>query len=104
GANLLTVTVSQPGLQEAISSNNVLIEPFTVQRDQRPPDLVVSIDGVVYPSDPSPVTNVQDPALPFVSVRPRIEVRVEDDNPYQLLSDTSTVQVQFDGQPVSFAS
>ncbi len=100
GTNRLRVQVGQPGRVEPVTYNNVLLHPFTVWPDREPPALTVRIDGQSFPADPDPVRNVQDPAFPFVSARPVIEVLVEDANPYRPLQDSNVVQITFDREPV----
>lgn len=104
GSNRLTLSISQPGRPEATVFNNVLIRPFVVFRDQTPPVFTVLVDGVAYPSDPNPVVNLQDPALPFFPSRPVIEITIEDENAFRpLQGDTSVVTVHLDGQEVPFS-
>jgi hypothetical protein len=104
GSNLLTISISQPGLPEATVFNNVLIRPFVVFRDQTPPVFTVLVDGVAYPNDPNPVVNLQDPALPFFPSRPVVEITIEDENAFRpLQGDTTVVTVRLDGQEVPFS-
>jgi hypothetical protein len=101
GQNRLEVSIRQPDLEESTTTNNVVIRSFRVTRDDAPPDFDVTFDGEAFPHDPDPVVNLQDPALPFVSLRPMIEVYVSDENEYlPLREDTSTVELVLDGRTV----
>ncbi len=101
GENRLRIDIVQPGLVEPISVNNVAIIPFKVSGDANPPTFAVTIDGDAYPNDPDPVVNLQDPALPFVSARPEVEVAIEDDFAFPGYSvDSTTVRVFLDEMPV----
>jgi len=56
------------------------------------------------PPDPDPVTNLQDPSLPFVSITPTIEILVGDNSRYFPLADTSLTEVRLDGELIPFSS
>ncbi|MDX1741858.1 MAG: hypothetical protein R3178_11215, partial [Rhodothermales bacterium] len=101
GDNSLEVRLSQPGLVEPISFNNVLVWPFRVLRDTEAPTLDVLIDGEIFPPDPDPVVNLQDPALPFVPLNPVIEIVINDENEFLPLGqDTTIVRVRLDGREI----
>ena len=103
GSSRLQVTVRQPGLQEETTFNNVLIRPFLVLKDGIDPTFSVLIDGEAFPNDPNPVINLQDPSLPFVSIRPVVEITIEDENPFfALKGDTTIISVTLDDDPVPF--
>lgn len=104
GANVLTVTASQRNAPERITFNNTLVHNFFVEADRSAPMLDVLVDGRKLRPNPEPVTNLQDPSLPFVSTQPTIEILLADDNPYFPLSDTSLTEVYLDDRLVSFAS
>ncbi|WP_456428768.1 C25 family cysteine peptidase [Rhodocaloribacter sp.] len=103
GENRLQLTLRQPGLREGTVFNNVLLRTFVVRRDATPPTFEVMIDGETFPNDPNPVVNLQDPALPFVSAQPAIEILIEDDNPFLALKgDTTVVTVTLDDARIPF--
>jgi hypothetical protein len=93
GENRLRISLEQPGLVEPISANNIAILPFEVSGDETPPAFTVLVDGEALPHDPDPVVNLQDPALPFVSARPLIDIVVEDDFGFSDFDVDSTVVV-----------
>ena len=102
GENRLRISLEQPGLVEPISVNNVAILPFTVSGDESPPAFTVLVDGEALPHDPDPVVNLQDPALPFVSSRPLIDIIVEDDFGFSDFDvDSTVVEVSLDDEPVA---
>ena len=102
GLNRLRLTLEQPGVSERFTVNNVIVREFVVQNDTREPRLEISIDNEMLPADFEPVTNLQDPALPFVSAQPSIELTITDENTFQLLDDTSLVEIRLDGRLVPF--
>jgi hypothetical protein len=97
GANLLTVTAESDGPPERLSSNNTTVRNFTVRRDQTPPSVDILVNGRDLPPAPDPISNLQDPRLPFVSATPSFEILVRDDNPNFRLRDTSVVRVFLKG-------
>jgi hypothetical protein len=105
GTNRLRIEVQQPGLTEPITYNNVLLQSFVVRADRTAPSFAVMIDGDQYPSDPEPLSgrSLQDPTFPFVASQPTIEVRVDDENAFKQLTDSSVVQVTFNRQPISLS-
>lgn len=103
GRNQVEVHLVQAGQPEPLSYNNTLLTSFFVERDRVPPQHEVYIDGLSLPHDPNPVSNLQDPALPFVSGRPEIEVVIRDENTYQFLQDTTLAILTLDGRRISFA-
>ncbi|MEM9664060.1 MAG: C25 family cysteine peptidase [Bacteroidota bacterium] len=99
GQNRLLVAVDQGGPAEPVVFNNVVQRPFQIEADATPPSFLVQIDGEALPNDPLPISgrNLQDPAFPFISARPQIEVLVEDDNRFRVLDDTTLVEVRLAG-------
>jgi hypothetical protein len=97
GANVLSVTAESDGPTERLSSNNTAVRNFTVRRDQTPPSVDLLVNGRDLPPAPDPISNLQDPRLPFVSAAPSIEILVSDDNPNFRLRDTSVVRVFLKG-------
>ena len=91
GSNRLRIVVEQPGLVESITVNNVAFLAFVVTGDGTPPEFLVLVDGEALPHDPEPVMNLQDPALPFVSSQPEIDIVVSDDFAFFDFEDDSTV-------------
>ena len=104
GGNRLRIQLDQPGLEEPFALNNLLIKEFFVENDTDKPQLEVLIDSEMLPANPEPVRNLQDPALPFVNAQPTIEIILSDSNPFQLLTDTSLFQIEFDRVPISFSN
>ena len=104
GANRLRIELEQPGFEEPYTLNNLLIKEFVVENDTDKPRLEVFIDNEMLPANPEPVRNLQDPSLPFVNAQPTIEIVIADDNPFQLLADTSLFQIEFDRAPVLFSN
>ena len=104
GNNRLRIELEQPGFEEPFGLNNLLIREFFVQGDTEKPQVDVFIDNEMLPANPEPVRNLQDPALPFVNAQPNIEIILTDSNPFQLLTDTSLFQIEFDREPVPFTS
>ncbi|MEZ4702626.1 MAG: C25 family cysteine peptidase [Rhodothermales bacterium] len=103
GVNRLAIRLEQD-FTEPILLNNLLNATFVVRGDNAPPTFEVLVDDEALPNDPEPVRNLQDPALPFVSSQPTIQVTLRDENPFQPLDDTSYVRLQFDGRTVPFSS
>ncbi len=104
GSNSLRVRVDQASALESVTFNNFYRHPFTISGDATPPVYSIVIDGVVFPADPTPVRNIQDPAFPFVSARPTIEVSIDDENAFRPLTDSSVVQLTLDGKAVPLSS
>jgi len=104
GTNRLTAQIERSGAPEPIAYNNTLVSNFFVAADRQPPMLKVLVEGRELPPDPEPVTNLQDPSLPFVSVKPTIEVLVGDNSNYFPLADTSLTEVHLDGRLIPFSS
>ncbi len=103
GTNRIRIALDQPGVVEPFSLNNVLIREFVVLSDNEEPMLEVLIDSEMLPADFQPVQNLQDPALPFVSTQPTIELTITDDGAFQLLNDTSLVQLELDDVTIHFS-
>jgi len=104
GSDRLQLNLRQPDRQESTTFNNVLIRPFAVLRDATPPSFEVLLDGEAFPNDPDPVVNLQDPALPFVSTHPSVEISVEDENPFLTIKgDTTIVSATLDDEEIPFS-
>jgi hypothetical protein len=104
GANRLTAQIERSGAPEPIAYNNTLVGNFFVASDETPPTLKVLVEGRELPPDPEPVTNLQDPSLPFVSVTPTIEILVGDNSRYFPLADTGLTEVRLNGELIPFSS
>jgi len=103
GANRVTVRVEQE-YPDPVPLNNLLNSTFLVQSDNAAPTFEVLVDDEALPHDPNPVQNLQDPAIPFVSGQPTIQITIEDENTFLPIDDTSFVRLQFDGRSVPFSS
>ena len=96
--NLSILIEDFSGQPEYFSYNNLIEQPFVIAKDEREPSIDVTFDGRYIVSGE------------LVQPEPTIHIRLEDENPYLLLEDTSTVQllIQFpEGgtpRPVYFAS
>ena len=104
GENVLSVTIEQTGTSEPIPFNNTAVRNFAVRPDRDPPTLNVFADGKELRRNLEPVTNLQDPSLPFVSTQPTIEILLTDDNEYFPLSDTTLADVRLDERLIPFSS
>jgi len=93
GRNLLRVTTESDAQPEPVTTNNTAVRTLFVRADNTPPSLQVSVEGRELPPTPRPISDLQDPRLPFVPTQPTFDIQVADDNPYALLSDTSYVAV-----------
>ncbi len=102
GMNRIRIDLTQQGVTEPFTLNNVLIREFFVHTDNERPRLEILIDNEMLPSDFEPVSNLQDPMLPFVSSQPSIEIIISDEGAFQLLNDTSLVQLELDKKAVHF--
>ncbi|MEM8559208.1 MAG: C25 family cysteine peptidase, partial [Bacteroidota bacterium] len=100
GQNAIGAEVSQPALTEALTYNNTLIGNFRVAADQTEPVLRVMIDGTEIRNGPERVFNTQDPAIPFVSATPRVEVTLTDSNPFLRLDDPTAFTLTLNGETV----
>ncbi|WP_028567223.1 C25 family cysteine peptidase [Salisaeta longa] len=96
GRNQLAVR-AHTALAEARTFNNVAVRSFVVQSDARAPVVEVLVEGRALPFTPAALSNLQDPALPFVSTTPTFEIVAQDDNPYASLADTSLYTVAIKG-------
>ncbi len=96
GNNVLSGMAEQPGRTERVIYNNAFVGTFAVEPDRVRPVLELLVDGLRLENDPSPVVDLQNPELPFVSARPVIEVTVTDENPYLPLDDPSAFQITLD--------
>ena len=83
GPNSIYVNFNPNGDQpEQFTFNNFLIKSFFVKGDSRAPTMDVTFDNVhILNND-------------IVSAKPHIQIRLQSQSPYLLLTDTSTVQVQ----------
>ncbi len=93
-------------LDEASSPDDGLSDyalTFHVQGDATAPRYVITIDGDEFEPDDEPIANLQDPAFPFVSARPTIEIQVRDDNRFRALTDASVIQLSLNGKPISIS-
>ncbi len=103
GRNRLRIELAQPDIIEPFLLNNVLIREFVVLTDDQQPVMEVLIDNEMLPSDFEPVRNLQDPALPFVSSQPTIEINISDEGAFQLLTDTSLIELELDDVSIHFS-
>ena len=74
---------------ELLHTNNIFVQPFQVQRDNRNPLLDVSFDGL----------HIMDGDL--VSAKPEVVITLKDDNRFIAMTDTATIGLQVlypDGQ------
>ena len=103
GVNRLRIDLEQPDILERYTLNNVFVREFYVQNDTEEPHVEILIDNEMLPADFEPVTNLQDPALPFVSAQPSIEITITDENSFQPIDDTSYVQIRLDRRTIPFS-
>ncbi|HHP7240020.1 hypothetical protein, partial [Longibacter sp.] len=93
GATTLDGTASSPA-PERLTFNNTAIRNIRVLGDDAPPVLRVFSDGRELQARPeTDDLNLKDARLPFVSLRPTLEIRLEDENPFFAIDDTSHVEV-----------
>ena len=86
-----TVRSSAP---ERITFNNTAIRNVQIFPDDTPPQLRVFSEGREIQARPdADDLNLKDARLPFVSLRPTLEIRIEDENPFFAIDDTSHVDV-----------
>ncbi len=82
GDYTIAINLNLPeGVREKIDFNNFGIRSFTVQKDNKNPLLDVTFDGY----------HILDGDI--VAPEPLINITLEDDNPFLLLTDTSTLQL-----------
>ena len=103
GATLLTATATSPGTTERLTFNNTAVRNLRVQRDETPPVVRVFSDNRQIQARPDVDNlNLKDARLPFVPQQPTLEIRVEDDNPFFPIDDTSHVDLYLaEGLPTS---
>ncbi|MEM6645550.1 MAG: hypothetical protein AAF730_04780, partial [Bacteroidota bacterium] len=101
GANRLEVRLVNEDGFDLVPFNNVQTRTFTVRADATPPMFQVYLDDDTYPNDPEPVRNLQDPALPFLSAKPTIEIELSDENPFKAIDDADLLSIDFNGQMLS---
>ena len=93
GQTLLNATASIEA-PERLTFNNTGVRNFRVTTDQTPPRLRVFSDGRQLQARPAvDDLNLKDARLPFVSLQPTMEIRIEDENPFFAIDDTSNVDV-----------
>lgn len=103
GRHRLIVRATQPNRDESITFNNVRLGSVTIFNDQTPPRLEVYVENEMLPNDPNPVVNLQDPALPFVSSQPIIDILIEDENPFfSLREDTTVISVTLNDRLIPY--
>lgn len=103
GTHRLVVQATQPNRDESITFNNIRLGSVHIFNDQTPPRLEVYVENEMLPNDPNPVVNLQDPALPFVSSRPIIDILIEDENPFfSLREDTTVISVTLNDRLVPY--
>ncbi|MEM1095881.1 MAG: C25 family cysteine peptidase [Bacteroidota bacterium] len=101
GQNVLEVRLVNEDGFDLVPFNNVQTRSFTVRADDTPPMFQVYLDDDTYPNDPEPVRNLQDPALPFLSARPTIEIELTDENPFKAIDDANLLSIDFNGEMLS---
>jgi hypothetical protein len=93
GQTLLNATASVAA-PEQLTFNNTGVRNFRVITDDRPPRLTVFSDGRQLQARPAvDDLNLKDARLPFVSLQPTMEIRVEDENAFFAIDDTSNVDM-----------
>ncbi len=93
GQTLLNATASVAA-PERLTFNNTGVRNFRVITDNSPPRLSVFSDGRQLQARPAvDDLNLKDARLPFVSLQPTMEIRIEDENPFFAIDDTSNVDV-----------
>ncbi|HYE95950.1 MAG TPA: C25 family cysteine peptidase [Rubricoccaceae bacterium] len=100
GDNLFFVEAEQTDVAERTTYNNLFFHEVEVTPDRTRPVLTVTVEGLSLENDPERVVDLQDPALPFVSATPRIEIVASDENPYLRLTDPATFELTLDGEVV----
>ncbi len=78
----LISSIRSVNTKESSSFNNTLESAVSIERDQKAPQLKVTIDGKI------PMQN------DLISPRPLINIKLKDENPYLLLNDSSYVVVE----------
>jgi len=103
GNTLLTATATSPGTTERFTFNNTAVRNLRVEQDDTPPVVRVFSDNRQIQARPDVDNlNLKDARLPFVPQQPTLEIRVEDDNPFFPIDDTSHVDVYLaEGLPTS---
>jgi len=101
GTNRLEVRLINEAGFDLVPFNNVQTRSFIVRADATPPMFQVYLDDDTYPNDPEPVRNLQDPALPFLSAKPTIEIELTDENPFKAIDDANLLSIDFNGQMLS---
>jgi hypothetical protein len=91
GSNLLSATAESDGPPERYAYNNTALRNFYVEGDRTPPSVKVLFQGREIP--PTFTNDLQDPALPFVTTAPTMEIVASDNNPNYSLADTSYFEV-----------
>ncbi|MEM6785084.1 MAG: C25 family cysteine peptidase [Bacteroidota bacterium] len=104
GQNGIQAEASQPSLTEALTYNNALVGDFRVAADATEPVLRVWIDDAEVRNGPERVFNTQDPAIPYVSARPRIRVSLTDSNPFLRLDDPGAFTLTLNDEEVDPAA
>ncbi|WP_179862178.1 C25 family cysteine peptidase [Longibacter salinarum] len=93
GLTLLDATASIPTV-ERLTFNNTAVRNLRVVTDDTPPVLSVFSDGRQLQARPTvDDLNLKDARLPFVPLQPTLEIRIEDENPFFAIDDTSHVEV-----------
>jgi hypothetical protein len=102
GDNLLNVTATAAP-PEPFTFNNTALRNLSVRGDQTAPQLRVLSEGRELPAtENADDLNLKDNRLPFVSVQPAIEIRIEDESEFFPIDDTSYVDVYLrEGLPLS---
>ena len=104
GANVLSVAAEQPGRPEPLTFNNALVKNFVVEGDRQAPGVRVTFDGRALPADFGEVVDLQDERYPFVSLAPRVEIEIEDDNPFQPVDRPELADLYLDCDPTDPAN
>lgn len=93
GQVTLNSTATSPA-PERLTFNNTAIRTVRVFADEIPPQLRVFSEGREIQARPDvDDLNLKDARLPFVSLKPTLDIRIEDENPFFAIDDTSHVDV-----------
>ncbi|MGM0589880.1 MAG: C25 family cysteine peptidase [Bacteroidota bacterium] len=97
GNHQLIVSLSDQ-FQDELTYNNFYGRDYVVRDDTTSPGIEVFVDSRYLPPVESPITDPENPSLPFVQKQPTIDIYWKDNNPSLRLTDSTLVNVELFGE------
>jgi hypothetical protein len=96
GRHQLIVSISD-AYRDELQYNNFYSRNYVVRSDTTSPNIEVFVDNRYLPPVTDPITDPENPNLPFVQQQPTIDIYWKDNNPAKRLNDSTLVNVELFG-------